>query len=75
MFSKWELWISTWGRACIAVGSGIPNKEAGVYYHQNILIENNTFKVFDPRILNLYSVDGLTFKNNTIEKLIITHIL
>lgn len=50
------------------MGSGIPNKEAGVYYHQNILIENNTFKVFDPRILNLYSVDGLTFKNNTIEK-------
>lgn len=68
VFENGNFGYPTWGRACIAVGSGIPNKEAGVYYHQNILIENNTFKVFDPRILNLYSVDGLTFKNNTIEK-------
>ena len=66
VFENGNFGYPTWGRACIAVGSGIPNKEAGVYYHQNILIENNTFKVFDPRILNLYSVDGLTFKNNTI---------
>ncbi|MBR4778611.1 MAG: right-handed parallel beta-helix repeat-containing protein, partial [Bacteroidaceae bacterium] len=32
-----------------------------------ITIEDNTFRVFDPRILYLYSVDGLTFRNNRIE--------
>ncbi|WP_298648175.1 right-handed parallel beta-helix repeat-containing protein [uncultured Proteiniphilum sp.] len=56
-----------WGRACIAVGSGIPNKEVSRYHH-NIRVEKNIFKTYDPRILYLYSVDGFIFKNNTIEK-------
>lgn len=56
----------SWGAACIAVGSGIP-EPTGTAYHRNILIENNLFKVFDPRILSLYSIDGLTYRNNTIE--------
>lgn len=38
------------------------------YYNKNILIENNTFKIFNPNILNMKSVDGLTFKNNKIEQ-------
>jgi hypothetical protein len=37
-------------------------------YHRNIVIENNTFKIFNHRVLDMYSVDGLTFKNNKIEK-------
>jgi hypothetical protein len=41
---------------------------AGKYYHKNVLIENNVFKVFNPNILTLVSVDGLTFRNNKIEQ-------
>ena len=58
-------WV--WGQACISVGSGIPDRTSGECYHRNISIEENTFRVFDPRILYLYSVDGLTFKGNHIE--------
>ena len=56
-----------WGAACIAVGTRIPDLDGPECYHRNILVENNTFRVFDPRILNLYSVDSLTFRNNRIE--------
>lgn len=56
-----------WGRACIAVGSGIPNKKVSRYHH-NIRVEKNVFRIYDPRILYLYSVDGFIFKNNTMVK-------
>ncbi len=56
-----------WGRACIAVGSGIPNRAAS-RYHRGIVVEKNTFRVFDPRIANLYCVDGFRFAaDNRIE--------
>ena len=54
-----------WGNACIAVGSGISEKKDS-RYHRNITVENNVFKSFDNRIVNLYCVDGFVFKNNTI---------
>ena len=57
---------STWGSAVIAVGSGIPDREHS-RYHKNILVENNVFRGFDHRIVNLYCVDGFTFKGNKIE--------
>ena len=57
---------ATWGSAVIAVGSGIPDKEHS-RYHKNILVENNTFRGFDRRIVNLYCVDGFTFRGNKIE--------
>ena len=57
---------STWGRACIAVGTGIP-KGADSRYHRNITVENNTFRGFDSRIVNVYCTDGFTFRNNRIE--------
>ncbi len=57
---------ATWGSAVIAVGSGIPDKEHS-RYHKNILVENNVFRGFDHRIVNLYCVDGFTFKGNKIE--------
>lgn len=38
------------------------------YYNKNILIENNKFKVYNPTILSLKSVNGLIFRNNKIEK-------
>ncbi|MDE7126363.1 MAG: right-handed parallel beta-helix repeat-containing protein, partial [Bacteroidales bacterium] len=56
-----------WGAACISVGSRIPDLRGSECYHRNILIEDNIFRVFDPRILNLFSVDNVTFRNNTIE--------
>ena len=57
---------ATWGSAVIAVGSGIPDREHS-RYHRNILVENNVFRGFDHRIVNLYCVDGFTFKGNKIE--------
>lgn len=54
-----------WGRAYIAVGSGIPQRETS-RYHSNITVEGNTFNTFDPRILNLYCVDGITYRNNEV---------
>ncbi len=54
-----------WGRAYIAVGSGIPQR-ATSRYHSNITVEGNTFNTFDPRILNLYCVDGITYRNNKV---------
>ena len=35
-------------------------------YSRDITIRNNTIKTFDNSILVAYSVDGLTFENNTI---------
>jgi hypothetical protein len=40
---------------------------AGKYYHKNVLIENNKFRIFNPNILTLVSIDGLSFRNNKIE--------
>jgi len=57
---------ATWGSAVIAVGSGIPDREHS-RYHQGIVVENNVFLGFDRRIVNLYCVDGFTFRGNTIE--------
>lgn len=61
--------FGVWGNAVIQVGAGIKKEQrAGSRYNKNILIEHNTFRVFDPRILNIYSVDNLVFRNNKIEK-------
>ncbi len=57
---------ATWGSAVIAVGSGIPDKEHS-RYHRGIVVEGNTFRGFDHRIVNLYCVDGFTFRGNRIE--------
>ncbi|WP_196017021.1 right-handed parallel beta-helix repeat-containing protein [Alistipes senegalensis] len=57
----------TWGSACIAVGSRIPHPET-CRYHRNIRVEGNTFRIFDPRIVNLYCTDGFVFTaDNVIE--------
>jgi hypothetical protein len=53
--------------AAIAVGTPIEkDRRAENKFHKNILIENNTFKVKNAPILNLYCVDGLIFRNNKI---------
>jgi hypothetical protein len=38
------------------------------YYNKNILIENNKFRIYNPTILSMKSVDGLVFRNNTVER-------
>lgn len=67
VFENGNYGYSNWGKACISVGSGIPQKE-NCRYHRNIRVENNTFRVFDPRIVYLYCVDGFEFTpDNKIE--------
>ena len=58
---------ASWGSAVIAVGSGIPDREHS-RYHKGIVVEDNVFRGFDSRIVNLYCVDGFTFRNNKIER-------
>jgi hypothetical protein len=43
------------------------NPSNKTYYDRNILIENNTFRIYNPVILSMHSIDGLTFRNNKIE--------
>lgn len=43
------------------------DKRDKTFYHQNITIENNTFRIYNPSILRMYSVDNVVFKNNTID--------
>ena len=51
----------------LATGNTIPDRETS-RYHRNIRVEGNTFRVFDPRIVNLYCVDGFVFtRDNVIE--------
>jgi hypothetical protein len=58
-----------WGKAVIDVKAGIMEDKETSRYNRNILIENNTFKIYDDlTLLNAYCVDGLIWRNNTIEK-------
>ena len=57
------------GVGVIMVGSGIEESKKPVSrYNRNILIENNKFKLANPCILSLYSVDNLVFRNNKTTK-------
>ena len=59
-----------WGKACIEVGAGIEKScRKTSRYNHNITISDNLFRVFGPRsILSVYSVDGLKFWNNRLER-------
>ena len=59
-----------WGTACIQVGSGIADEfRKTSRYNRNIRIENNLFRAFSPLpLLSIYSVDGLTFVGNRLER-------
>ena len=57
-----------WGTAAIQVRAPISEDKRDISrYNRNILIENNLFRIFTPRVLNVYSVDRLTYRNNKIE--------
>jgi len=56
------------GLGVIMVGSGIEeNRKEDSRYNRNIRIENNTFKLANPCILKMYSVDNLIYRNNKTE--------
>jgi hypothetical protein len=59
-----------WGTGCIQVGSGIADEFKSVSrYNRNIRIEDNLFRAFSPLpLLSIYSVDGLTFTGNRLER-------
>jgi hypothetical protein len=53
--------------AVISIYPEIPNlKDQQQYFHSGIVIENNSFEMFDRPLVYAKSVDGLTFRNNTI---------
>ena len=53
--------------AVISIYPEIPNLEdQKKLFHSGIIIENNTFEMFDHPILYARSTDGLIFRNNTI---------
>ncbi len=54
--------------AIISIYPEIPEADSLHPFHKNILIESNTFNPSDYPILYAKSVDGLSFKNNTITR-------
>lgn len=54
--------------AIISIYPEIPKANPSQPYHKNIVVENNTFNPSDYPILYVKSVDGFTFKNNTITR-------
>lgn len=53
--------------AVISIYPEIPNLEdQKKFFHSGIIIENNTFEMFDQPIVYAKSTDGLIFRNNTI---------
>jgi hypothetical protein len=54
--------------AIISIYPEIPEPDSTRPFHKNIRIENNSFNPSDYPVLYALSVDGLTFKNNTITR-------
>lgn len=60
--------FGVWGKAIIDVKAGIHERREESRYNQNIVIEGNTFKVFEESpLLNAYCVDGLTWRDNIVK--------
>ncbi|WP_430812387.1 MULTISPECIES: right-handed parallel beta-helix repeat-containing protein [unclassified Carboxylicivirga] len=54
--------------AAISIYPEIPNlKEQQKFFHSGIVIEGNTFEMFDHPILYAKSTEGLIFRNNTVK--------
>ena len=62
--------FGVWGKACIEVGAGIEVSERKTSrYNHDITIEDNLFRVFsDKPLVYAYSVDGLAFHGNRLER-------
>ena len=56
-----------WGHAAIQISPGIETAfHREPRYHRDVLIENNTFKVFFPTLLAVQAIDGLRFRENQV---------
>lgn len=56
-----------WGRAVIDINPEVdPDRRSDTFYHSGIRIEDNTFTVFDQRLVMAHCVSGLTFTGNRI---------
>jgi hypothetical protein len=61
--------FGVWGKAVIDVKAGIREDKEISRYNKNVLIEGNTFRMYDNGpLLNAYCVDGLTWRNNIVEQ-------
>jgi hypothetical protein len=62
--------FGVWGNSVIQVGAGIvPEYRSVSRYNRNIVIEDNLFRTFSNLpLLSLYSVDGLIFRGNRLER-------
>lgn len=58
---------NAYGGGNVAVIAGTPGKSHDKYPYGKIVIQHNTFKNFNPYILNISGVEYLAFKNNKIE--------
>ena len=61
--------FGVWGKATIEVDAGIERGcRAASRYNRNVLIEDNLFRTFGSGpLVEMYSVDGLTIRNNRVE--------
>lgn len=57
-----------WGKSAIDIAPQIISNNDNRYYHKNILIENNTFRLFNKAAVWAQSVENLTIRNNVYEK-------
>ena len=56
-----------WNKGTIGCGAGIEREHySRSFYNRNLLIENNRFLIHRAPVLYLYSVDGVTFRGNTV---------
>lgn len=61
--------FGVWGKAIIDVKAGIHERRGESRYNRNIIIEGNTFNVFEESpLLNAYCVEGLIWRNNQVNK-------
>ncbi len=65
VFENGNYGFKNWGTACIAAGSRIPDMKTS-RYHKNIRVEGNTFRIYDPRIVNVFCTDGFTFTDDNV---------
>lgn len=57
----------SWGTAYINMNCAATDR-ANTRYHKNVVVENNTFRTSDPRLVDIFCVDGFVFRNNRVEQ-------
>jgi len=68
LFDNCRFMQETCTPAPVSIVPAVPAAGSGTPFERNIRIEGNTFRAFDPLLVRATSVDGLTFRNNVIER-------